>query len=930
MSIRSVFVRIVAQPFSWLRAVLRRRHLEAEMEAELANHLENLTADLILSGLPPAEAARKARIELGTVNIHKEGMRASLGLRWWDEFWADLRYGLRILRKSPGFTAIAVTSLALAIGANTTIFSVAKFVLLDRLNVTHADQLRLLKWTAEPHNVVHHMWGEFGPAPGGGMLSSVFSYPVYKQLRDQDNVMQDLFAFKEDSMNATIRGNAQSVVVSMVSGNFYSSLGILPQLGRPIQPSDDNIPSAGAVAVISDELWDRLFARSPAVLGQTIILNQSLFTIVGVNPPGFTGAKQVQISPDIFIPLSMQPLVDPKGKKASLLDDPTSWWLNIMGRTKSGVKDSQARAELNVELATATRATLSVNAGESIPQLDLADGGRGLNVAAQIFQKPVFVLLTLTAFVLLLACANIANLLLARGAHRQREMSVRLALGAGRSRVIRQLLTESLLLSALGGVGGLLFGYLGRNLIPALLGNSWDQHSMNVPIDWGVFSFAAAVTLFTGLLFGLAPALMAARATVSSTLKESAQTTTRRRRGVSGKAIIAFQIALSMLLVIGAGLFLRTLLALNSVDVGFKTDHLILFEVSPPVQRYGPGKDVQLHQRLEQGFATLPGVKGVAPSWTAYLAGNISNDDFTPEGESPTSPNAGAEDLNVVGVDFFRTMGIPIIGGRSFTPQDTATSPKVAIINQALAKKRFPNVNPIGRRFKTSGLEDKSVSVEIVGICADSSYTNLRDPAPPQFFMPYVQQPEVGGLTYAIRTDLKPAELVPALRHVVKQVDNDLPIVNIRTQKEQINANMQMERTFAALASGFGVLALVLACIGIYGIMAYSVANRTNEIGIRLALGAQPAQLRRMILRESTWLAVVGIIAGLATALALARLVKSMLFGIQPYHPLTLSVGVVILLAVALASSWLPRAAPPVCSLWKRLGTSNRISSTEA
>jgi len=900
MSLRSFFAGIVSRPRSWARAVVQRDHLEAEMEAELAHHLENLTGDLIRAGHSPHEAARRARIALGASTIAKEGMRASLGLRWWDEFWADLRYGTRILRKSPGFTAIAATSLALAIGANTTIFSLAKSLLYDRLGVPHAEELRLLRWIGGEHNAVHDMWGEFDPAPGGGMLGSIFSYPVYQQLRDHNQVMQGLLAYNEDSMNATVRGNAQRAVVAMVSGNYFSVLETRPQLGRNLQPSDDRVGMANPVAVISDVLWEREFARSPSALGQTINLNQSLFTIVGVSPRGFTGAKNVQSSPDVFVPLTMQPIIDPKGDKGGFLDDPNIWWVDVVGRIKPGVSDPQAQAALDVELAAATRGTMTtIKADETMPRLDLSDGSHGLGFAARMFKKPVYVLMTMTGFVLLLACANIANLLLARGAQRQREMSVRLALGAGRGRVLRQLLTESLLLAAIGGAGGIFLGYLGRNVIPRLMANAWDQDQLNIQMDWGVFAFAMAVTLMTGIVFGLAPAWLAARSEVSSSLKESAQTTTRRRKGLGGKAIVAFQIALSTLLVVGAGLFLRTLFALDSIDVGFRTDHLILFEVAPPAKRYDLGKDVKLHQRLEQGFAALPGVQGVAPSSTAYIAGSMSNDDFIPEGQ-PDVP----EDVSLVGNAFFQTMGIPMIGGRSFGPQDTGTSQSVAIINQALAKKRFPNQNPIGKRFRADGPAD--AWIQIVGICADTRYANLRDDAPPQFFMPYVQQKNVGVLTYAIRTRLSPAELVPALRNVVQQADRDLPIIDIRTQQEQIDGNMQMERAFAALTSGFGVLALALACVGIYGIMAYTVANRRNEIGIRLALGAQPGQVRGMVLRESTGLAIVGIAAGVAAALALTRLVKTMLYGIQPYDPATMAAGVLILLAVALAASWIP------------------------
>jgi len=901
--LRSVFARIVAQPRSWLRAFVRRERLEEEMEAELATHLECLTADLIRAGHAPDEAARRARIALGAATVHKEGMRASLGLRWWDEFCADLRFGVRMLRKSPGFTAVAALSLALAIGANTTIFSVAKGVLYDRLNVPHAEQLRMLVWNGNGHEAVHSMWGQFDSTPEGGTTSSAFSYPAYRELRAHNPAMLDLFAFKPDSMNATIRGTARRVQTEMVSGNYYAGLGVRPELGRVIQPSDDAAPGAGTVAVISYGLWEREFGRSLSVLGQTITLNEAVLTIVGVNPREFTSAENVQVSPDVFVPLSMIPVIDPKGK-TSLLNDPNMWWVSIMGRAKPGVRDSQAQAALASQLDAAVRGTMLLKPGETVPRLVLLDGSRGDHFDDSDFKKPAFVLLALTGFVLLLACANIANLLLARGAQRQREMSVRLALGAGRTRILRQMLTESLLLAAMGGLGGLLLGYMSRNAIPRLLTNAWEATQFNIHFDWGVFGFTAGVTLATGLLFGVAPAGMAACAEVGSSLKDTAHTATRRRRGLGGKAIVGFQIALSTLLVVGAGLFLRTLFALRSVDAGFRTDHLILFSINPPAGRYAAGKDVQLHTRLEEGFAAVPGVQAVTAASVAYIGNGMSNDVFLLPGESIDRDKKQAEDFNLVGNNFFAAMGIPMIAGRTFGPQDSATSAKVAIVNQSLARKRFPNEDPIGKVFKAG--DATGGWVRIVGICADTRYMNLRDAPPPQFFMLYRQQSEIGGINYAIRTRMEPAALVPALRQVVQQADRDLPIIDIRTQQEQIDATMQMERVLASLTAGYGLLALALACVGIYGIMAYSVANRRNEIGIRLALGAQPEQVREMILRESTRLAVAGIVVGVGAALVLTRLVKSMLYGIQPYDPLTLSAGVLLLLGVALAASWIP------------------------
>ena len=889
---------------SKVRGLFGQQKAESEFDSEMQVHLQLLTEKFVGQGMSPEDADAAARCQFGNTTLLQQRHRESRTFLSFSALSQDLRYGVRVLGKSRGFTAIAVASLALAIGANTTIFSVAKSMLYDRLNVPHAEQLRMLYWQAAGHSAVHNMWGEFGPAPNGGLKSSSFSYPVYKQLSAQNQVMQDLFAFQGDDMNATIHGTARRVQAEMVSGNYYSGMGVRPQLGRPIQPSDETVQGVGPVVVISEGIWERDFGRSPSVIGQTITVNQSAMTIVGVNPRGFTGADDNQVSPDLFIPLSMQPVVDPKGKK-SYLEDSEVWWVKIMGRVKPGITDSPAEAVLSSKLQAAVRSTMNPKPSETIPGLSISDGSRGNHISENEFEKPAFVLMTLTGLVLLLACANIANLMLARGAQRQREMSVRLALGAGRARILRQLLTESLLLAAAGGLTGLVLGYLGRNAIPKLLTHAWETSDASVHFDWLVFGFTAAVSIATGLLFGLAPAWMAARAELSSSLKESAQTATRRRKGMGGKAIVAFQIALSTLLVVGAGLFMRTLFALQSVDTGFRTDHLILFSIDPPATRYDKGKDVQLHARLEEDFAAIPGVQAVTTATIPYISNSMSNEVFLLPGEKFDPNKQQAEDVNTVGNSFFATMGIPIIAGRAFDAQDTATSPKVAIINESLARKRFPNMNPVGQEFKTGDGPD-AIAGRIVGICTDTRYADLRDEPPPQFFMLYRQQTEVGGLTYALRSSLEPAALAPALRDAVRKVDRDLPIVDVRTQKDQIDANMQTERVFASLTTGFGLLALGLACVGIYGIMAYSVANRRNEIGLRFALGAQPGQVQRMVLRESTWLAVAGIVVGVGGALLLTRLVKSMLYGIQPYDLPTVAVGVSILLVIALASSWIP------------------------
>ncbi len=931
MSLGSFFARMLTEPRSWVLAVVRRDRLEAEMEAELACHLEQLTAALMRAGHAPDEAARRARVALGAVTMHKEGMRASLGLRWWDELGADLRYATRMLRKSPGFTAVATLSLALAIGANTAIFSAAKQILYERLAVPHASDLRLLTWTGtEGHIAVHHIHGDFDHLPGGRVTSPSFSYPVFEQLqtenRGQTAVLGDLLAFREAGMNATIREDAQRVLAEMVSGNYYAVLGVQPQLGRSIEPSDENVNSQ-PVAVISDALWERGFGRSPAVLGQMIKLNDKPVIIVGVNPRVFTGAKSVLESetPDVIVALAMQPLLTPSSDGTSWLTNPNQWWVNILGRAKPGVSDAEAQAAVDTQLSAIVRATMPVRPGEDIPRLTLRDGSRGLFEQEQIFLKPMTVLIALVGFVLLLACANVANLMLARGAKRKREMSVRLALGAGRGRILRQLLVESLLLAGMGGAGGVAMGYVGRIAIPQLTENSWQHAQLKIHFDWPVFAFTAGITVLTGLLFGIAPALNAARAEVTEGLKEGAQTTTRRRKGMGGKALVGLQIALSTLLVIGAGLFIRTLAGLSSIDPGFRTHNLLLAQIDLPQNRYPAGKDIALHQKLEETMAAVPG-ESVSPALDSYLSDDSSDKDFLPEGETYDPNKRQVEDYSTVGIHFFDTLGIPIVAGRAFGTQDTANSLKVGMINESLAKKRYPNQNPIGKKFSIGGHDSDGHGgklatdmIQIVGICGDTRYANLRDNSPPQFFLPYVQQTEIGGMVYEIHTQIKPDAILPSLRRVLQQVDPDLPLVNVRTQNQQIAADLQEERLFVELTSGFGLLALALACVGIYGVMAYSVANRRNEFGIRMALGAQPGQVRGMILRESTGLAVVGIVVGVGASMVLAQLVKSMLYGIQPFDPATMTGGILVLMAVALAASWIParRAAgvPPMEAL---------------
>ena len=910
MSIRGYLVRIFAQPRSWLRAIARCSRLEQEMEAELAHHIECLAADLVRAGQQPAEAARNARLALGSSLTIREGMRFSLGLRWWDQFWADLRYALRILRKSPGFTAIAVGSLAIGIGANTAIFTVAQHMLLDRLNATNPEQLRMFYLSGPRDSIVNEMWGWWDDLPGGEHVSTSFSYPVYEQLRRQNRALADVMAFKPyGRMTLTIRGQAETAEAEMISGNYYSVLGVRPELGRSIQESDDGQVGSGPVVTISDRLWTTRFGRSPDAIGQVVFLNATPMTIIGVNPPGFTGAYSAQSTPDIFLPFSMQPIVAPQNFdptwSPSLLTNKSLWWVLMMGRVKSGVTAGTAEASLNVALNAAVRATMPVKKDSEIPRLLLHDGSRGQNPNADGFQKPISVLMVLSGLVLLLACANLANLLLARAGARKRETSTRLALGAGRGRILRQMMTESLLLSMLGGAGGLLLAWTVRSAIPRLLSNTWAPPAFSARFNWPIFAFAAAISVVTGVIFGLAPAWQATHVEVNPSLKDSGQTTTHRRRGLAGKAIVTVQVALSMLLVVGAGLFVRSLMQLARTPLGFQPHNLLLFSVELPEKLYPKATSTLLLQRIEERLPSVPGVQNVTLTEEPLISGSATNSSFVPEGQPRTEDAKQSAFVNHVGAHFFATFGIPIVAGRGFDANDTQTSRKVAVVNESLAKSFYPNLNPIGRTFQTGGTHP--ITIQIVGVCGDAKYYRLRKDVEPTYYTPYLQEDDgMHNATFAISTKLDGQNVVPSLRETLRQIDSNLPMLDVRTQDEQVAANVRQERIFATLTSAFGVLALVLACVGIYGIMAYSVANRRNEIGIRLALGAQPGQVREMILRESAILTLVGIGAGVGAALGLTRLVKAMLYGIQPNDPASITLGVFILLSVALAASWIP------------------------
>lgn len=897
---------------TWAKGVFRRRELNRQVSEELQFHIESYAADLMRSGMGSDEAMRRARTELGSFAVRKEDCRAAWGTRFFDELGDDLRYAWRMLIKNPGFAAIAVGSLALGIGANTVIFTIAQHLLLDRLNVPHPEELRLLGWSEPNNGVVQTMWGEFDDMPGGGQRSTSFSYPVYQQLRKQSTGMESLFAFKPlDRETVNVDGRPETVGAELVSGNYYPSLDVHPQLGRGIQDSDDGAIGSGPVVVISDRFWTKEYGRSTEVIGRTLLVNTTPMTIVGVNPRGFTGAYSAQVGPDLFFPFSMQPVVAPQDfggpEPGSLLTSGDFWWVLVMSRIKPDVSDQTATASLNVVLNAAVRGTMSVKNDTQVPRLVMTDGSRGQNPLAEYLVKPIYVLLGLSGLVLLLACVNLANLLLSRASARQREMSVRLALGAGRWRILRQMMTESLMLSLLGGAAGLGLAYGVRNAIPKMMSSAWESPQFAARFDWRIFGFAVGLSILTALVFGLGPAWAATRVQVISSLKDSTHTATRRRDGLAGKTIVVVEVALSMLLLIGAGLFVQTLIHLGRAHLGFRPDNLLLFGIEPPQNRYPNAATTPLYRRLETRLATIPGVQSVTLTSVPLISGEMTTHTFIPEGQERKPEVNPSVLMNNVGTNFFSTFGIPIVAGRGFEASDTVTSKKVAVVNEKLAKKYFPGINPIGRTFETGFHEP--YRIEIVGVCGDAKYDRVDKDPEPSYYSPYWQDKHgVPNATFALATHLDAKTFAPALLRAVQSEDKNLPLLDIRTQNEQIAASLQQQRIFANLTSAFGALALTLACIGIYGIMAWTVSRRTFEIGIRMALGARTAQVRRMVLREAWWLTFVGVAAGVAGGLVLSQVVRSMLYGLKAWDPATFIGAAALLILVALGASWIPAA----------------------
>jgi predicted permease len=883
---------------------LFRRRTNIELEDEIQGHIQMLKERFLLQGMGPRDAEAAARRQFGNTTLLRERYHEQLTFSLFSTLARDLHFGLRQLRRNPTLTGVAITSLALGIGANTAIFTAAKRVLFDSLPVRNPHQLRLLTWVSGHEQPVPPVWGDVGPNEDGGLRGDSFSYPVLEEMRRRTGTLQALIAFKDAPMTITVDGHAEIINAELISGNAFSSLGVQAELGRTLSPADDLAPGSGPVVVISDGFWAQRFARSPLVLGKAISLNGVPVTIIGVSSERFAGL-QMGSSMQAFVPLTMQPILLPRPQNGSvsLLNDPQSWWVQILVRVDAS--EGRAQAELDAALRQAAMPILKHTGDLDRFHLRLEPGDRGLDYLRGAYARPSYVLLALAGLVLLLACLNLANLQLARSATRQRELSTRMALGAGRWGIARQMLTESLLLSGFGGAAGLLLGFLGRNVVPRLLMKSPQPELVLAQFDWRVVLFTLAISLATGILFGLAPVWQATRMASHTGLRESGGGTVDRRRFWFDKSLVTAQVALSTTLLIGAGLFVHTLINLNSLPLGFASNNVLLFRLTLPRTRYSDAQSTTFFRQLKEKLASVPGVRSVTFSNIAIIGDGHSGATFRLHGH-PQEKDPARVQTNGVGADFFQTLGIPILQGRALDRHDTAISPKVAVVNRALAEKFFPHENPIGKTFETDA-DDAGGPILIVGIAADTRYADMRSETPPTFYVPYVQAVNAPArMMVELRTSSGPAGVLTGVRTAVESLDRDLPMMDLRTMQEQVRSTLSDERALAELAGGFSLLALVLASIGIYGMMAYTVTSRTGEIGLRIALGARANQVLSGVLREAFVLTGAGIVLGLLAALWLTRFIRVMLYGLAGTDALTVGGAAALLIAVSLLAAFAP------------------------
>jgi predicted permease len=862
---------------SRMRTLIVPGHVDQEFERELESHLELLTQENIRRGMMPEGARRAALIRLGGVTQLKETNREVRGLPILETFFQDVRYALRTLRKNPGFTAVAVLTLALGIGANTAIFSIVYAVLLKPLPYAEPEQL----------------FNVYEAQPQEGVKGTGWSYPNFVELRGDNHIFSEIAGSQQHQLTLTGRGEPTVVNSSVVTPELFSVLGAKPLAGRTFL-SEEGRPGAPAVVILSETLWRSSFGADPNIVGSSITLDKRPFTVVGIMPAGFRFPAVLE-NEQLWIPVAQDPLF------GGWMDRRGGHWLRVTGRLKRGVSMAQLQAELDAFGARLAKEFPAQNRGWAIRIAPLQEMIVG-NV-----RPALLVLLGAVGLVLLIACANIANLLLARATSRGREIAVRTALGAGRGRIVRQLMSETALLGLLGGLMGIALAYWGVQGLSSLVPTSVPRVN-EIGVDRFVLGFALALSALATCAFGLAPALFATNSNLQSSLREgggrSGESAGRRR---ARNFLAVGEIAVATVLLVAAGLLLRSLAKLTSVSPGFEVQHVVKAAISLPRFQYStPQQWTSFSDELLARMQAQPGLRDSAMAVPLPIADGYINLGF----DIPGSPalSAGTSRLaNYVSVspDYFRVMRIPLVAGRFFNSHDSSSAPRVAVISEALARVYFPNQDALGKRLTFGFPPDGEAMREIVGIVGNVRDVALGQEPGPMMYVPFAQAPFWGG-NLIVRSTLTTSSVAGTIRREVQQIDKDLPVTNIMMMPESIQASVAQPRFRTFLLGVFAVIAVSLAAIGIFGVISYSVSRRTNEIGIRVALGARNSDILRQVLAEGAWLAAVGLALGLVSSIAATRLMATLLFGVKPVDALTFAAVVAILMAVTLGACYLP------------------------
>ncbi len=858
-------------------------------------------------GAGPEEAHREVRREMGGVLQVMQGVRdVRAGVRL-ERLVLDIRYGIRTLAKNPAFTLVAMATLAMGIGANTAMFSLLDQIVLRLLPISHPDQLVIVRETG------NHFGNSYGP--------DTVSWPMFEDLRDNNRVFSGMFCRFPANVTLGYGDRAAQIPAELVSGSYFPILGVGAALGRTVAPDDDAVPDGKPVAVLSYNFWRSYFDGDRTIVGRTIALNGHAMTVIGVAQPGFDGVE-LGVPAKVFVPIMMKTEMTPhsdglKDRRRRLS------WVTAYGRLKPGVSREQAQIslqpllhsilELEVQQPEFTRSATAADRQLFLRnQIELLPGSE--NGLSEYMRKPLWLLVALTGVVLLLACANLANLMLARATAREREFALRLAIGAGRARIVRQLLLESLLLAGAGAILGLALAFLvDRILLRVYLPADAAAEFVISPVpDARVLAFTLGVMLLTSLFFGLLPAVRGSRTEISLSLKD--RSGAESAGGISlRRMLVGAQVALSLMLLVGAGLFVRTLRSLERLGPGFPTDRLLTFKIDPSLNGYSDDQTKSFYERLNLNLQSMPGVESVGFSTMPLLKGYAwqnailgKNFEGAPIEEQPV--------LSEISPGYFATLGIPIVAGRAFTPQDDGPAKyKYAVVNEAFARKYFPGRNPLGQQFGlVNDMEPATPGVEVIGVIPDRKYRDLRETPPAQAYFPYFESTHFRFMNIYLRTQADPRQIEDVLRERMRQFDPHVPVVELQTMNEQIGFSLRTERLVASLSAVFGGLATLLAVIGLYGVMAYTVMRRTREIGIRIALGALPGNVIAMVMREVLLLIFAGLVAGVALALALANLIRSQLFGLDPRDPLTL-IGSALALSLAAGMAGLIPAIRASC-----------------